>query len=86
MLRYSAKRHQGVRYYEFARQGIEIARKPVGVEIHELRLLRFEPPEFDISVIYHLFNFYFILLYFKKKKKIKIQTFYKGSMWIGNLY
>lgn len=69
MLRYSAKRHRGVRYYELARQGIEIARKPVGVEIHELRLLRFEPPEFDISVIYHLFNFYLFILFCSEKNQ-----------------
>jgi tRNA pseudouridine55 synthase len=46
----SAKRHQGKRLYDLARQGIEVAREPIDVVIEELELLRFEPPDIHIRV------------------------------------
>ena len=36
---YSAKKIEGKKLYELARQGIQVERKPVGVVIHELELL-----------------------------------------------
>jgi len=47
---YSAVKHQGQRLYKLARQGLEVERKPRAVTIHELELLRFEPPYFEIDV------------------------------------
>ncbi|MCA9434847.1 MAG: tRNA pseudouridine(55) synthase TruB [Candidatus Omnitrophica bacterium] len=46
----SAKRHQGKRLYDLARQGIEVEREPVQVEIHRLDLVRFENPEIELAV------------------------------------
>jgi len=46
----SAKRHQGKRLYDLARQGIEVEREPVQVEVFKLELLRFENPEIELVV------------------------------------
>lgn len=40
----SAKRHQGRRLYELAREGREIERKPCDITIHEMELIYFDPP------------------------------------------
>lgn len=47
---YSAVKHQGQRLYKLARQGVEVERKPRQVIIHELDLVRFEPPRAEIEV------------------------------------
>ncbi|WJW76516.1 tRNA pseudouridine(55) synthase TruB [Thiohalobacter sp. IOR34] len=47
---YSAVKHQGQRLYKLAREGVEVEREPRTVVIHELTLLAFEPPFFDIDV------------------------------------
>ncbi len=47
---YSAKRQGGVRLYELARKGQQVERAPVPIQIQQLTLLRFEPPEFDFEV------------------------------------
>jgi tRNA pseudouridine55 synthase len=44
---YSAKKVKGKKLYELARQGVEIERKPVKVNIYELELL--EPPKSKIQ-------------------------------------
>ncbi len=46
----SAKRHQGKRLYDLARQGIEVEREPVQVEVFKLDLIRFENPEIELLV------------------------------------
>ncbi|MDR5709049.1 MAG: tRNA pseudouridine(55) synthase TruB [Armatimonadota bacterium] len=40
----SAVHHEGRRLYELAREGIEVERTPRTVTVHEIRLLRFDPP------------------------------------------
>lgn len=47
---YSAVKHQGQRLYTLARQGVEVAREPRRIVIHELTLLGLELPSFDIDV------------------------------------
>ena len=47
---YSAVKHQGQRLYKLARQGVEVEREPRQIVIHELTLLGWEPPFFDIDV------------------------------------
>lgn len=47
---YSALKHKGQRLYKLAREGIEIEREPRRIQIHELRLLKFELPEFELQV------------------------------------
>lgn len=47
---HSALKHQGKALYEYARAGIEIERKARTITIHDIALLRFNPPEVDISV------------------------------------
>ncbi len=46
---FSAKKVQGKKLYELARQGIEIERAPVLVEMH-IQILRYEYPELEIQV------------------------------------
>ncbi|MCG3197713.1 MAG: tRNA pseudouridine(55) synthase TruB [Candidatus Omnitrophica bacterium] len=46
----SAKRHQGKRLYDLARQGIEVEREPIEVTIQELEVLGFEPPDLRLRV------------------------------------
>lgn len=48
---YSAKKVGGKKLYELARQGIEIERKPVPIEILELELVSFDFPRATIRVI-----------------------------------
>ncbi len=47
---YSAVKHKGERLYKLARDGVEVEREPRTVHIHELELLRFEPPELELNV------------------------------------
>ena len=47
---YSALKHKGERLYNLARRGIEVERTPRTVEIHELRLLAWDPPELGLEV------------------------------------
>lgn len=44
---YSAKKIDGVKLYELARKGIEIERKPVELNIYDLRITTFETPKYD---------------------------------------
>jgi len=47
---YSAVKHQGERLYKLARRGIEVERTPRRVDILQLELRGFEPPEFEMDV------------------------------------
>ena len=47
---YSALKHGGTPLYKLARRGIEVKREPRRVEIHELRLEDWVPPQFAIRV------------------------------------
>lgn len=48
--RHSALKREGRSYYDYARRGIEIERFPRQVEIVDIALLGWRPPEADISV------------------------------------
>ena len=47
---HAALRHQGRRYYEYARRGIEIPRAPRAVEIRELTLCSWRAPQLALFV------------------------------------
>ncbi|MCH7605575.1 MAG: tRNA pseudouridine(55) synthase TruB [Chloroflexi bacterium] len=47
---YSAIKVQGQRLYKLARAGIEVERKARSVEIHNIRIVRCEPPELVLDV------------------------------------
>lgn len=47
---HSALKHQGKPLYEYARAGVEIARQPRAVTIHDIALDRFEGDEVEIRV------------------------------------
>ena len=47
---YSAVKHQGERLYKLARRGIEVERTPRTVNIFEIELRGFDPPEFEMDV------------------------------------
>lgn len=47
---YSAVRHQGVRLYTLARQGIEVERKPRPVKIHSIELLSWDGSKIEVDV------------------------------------
>jgi tRNA pseudouridine55 synthase len=47
---YSALKFQGRNYYEYARDGIEIARAPRAIEIHRLALLEWQTPDAVLDV------------------------------------
>ncbi len=47
---YSAVKHKGERLYKLAREGVEVEREPRAITIHELELLEFDNPEFEIRV------------------------------------
>ncbi|KXK33078.1 MAG: tRNA pseudouridine synthase B [Candidatus Hinthialibacteria bacterium OLB16] len=47
----SAKRHQGKRLYDLARQGIEVEREPIQVRIHEIEILGYNAPDLEIRVL-----------------------------------
>lgn len=46
----SAKRHQGKRLYDLARQGIVVERDPVAIHIEALEVLGFESPDLRLRV------------------------------------
>src|SRR5271165_6596413 len=48
--RYAALKRDGRKYYEYARQGVEIVRHPRAVEIHELVLLAWRANELELRV------------------------------------
>jgi tRNA pseudouridine55 synthase len=48
--RYSALKRDGRSYYEYAREGVEIDRRPRDVEILEIALVAWRAPEAEISV------------------------------------
>ncbi|HHS97925.1 MAG TPA: tRNA pseudouridine(55) synthase TruB [Chloroflexi bacterium] len=47
---YSAIKHKGQPLYRLARQGITVEREPRPVEIYDLRLIRWEPPDLTVEV------------------------------------
>ncbi len=47
----SAKKKDGKRLYDLARQGIEVEREPVPITIHELNITALELPYIDFTVI-----------------------------------
>ena len=47
---YSAIKLQGQRLYTLARAGIEVAREPRTVEIHEIQLVDYHPPRLELEV------------------------------------
>ena len=48
---YSAVKHNGQRLYNLARAGVEVERKSRQVEVVELELTRWMPPEFDLELV-----------------------------------
>jgi tRNA pseudouridine55 synthase len=48
--RHAALKRDGRKYYEYARQGVEIARHPRNVEIREIELLSWRSPEAELRV------------------------------------
>jgi tRNA pseudouridine55 synthase len=48
---YSALKHKGTPLHRLARRGREVIREPRQVEIFQLRLTEWEPPEFTLEVI-----------------------------------
>lgn len=48
---YSAKKVNGKRLYDLARQGIEVERKPSFVDIYEIEILKFELPYVEMRVL-----------------------------------
>jgi len=47
---FSAKKVQGKKLYELARQGVEIERKPVKIELYKIKLLKYKYPFLNIRV------------------------------------
>ena len=47
---FSALKHNGRRLYELAREGIEVERKPREMEVHDIRLIGWEPPVVTLEV------------------------------------
>ena len=47
---YSALKHQGQRLYTLARAGQEVERAARNIVVHEIRLLRFDPPDVSFDV------------------------------------
>lgn len=47
---YSAVKVKGEPLYKYARQGIEVERKPRRVQVHEISLLRFDSPDVEIEL------------------------------------
>ena len=46
---FSAKKVKGVRAYKLARRGEKPTLKPVEVDIYDIKLLKFQPPKFEIE-------------------------------------
>ena len=47
---FSAKKIKGVKLYKLARQGIEIERKPISINIISLKILRYKWPNLDLQI------------------------------------
>lgn len=47
---YSAVKVNGKRLYKLARKGIDVKPEPRNVTIHDIRLLKFDPPEVELEV------------------------------------
>ncbi len=47
----SAKRHQGKRLYDLARQGVEVEREPVNVTVLDLEVIGYSAPDLEIRVL-----------------------------------
>jgi tRNA pseudouridine55 synthase len=47
---YSARKHEGRRLYELAREGVQVEREARPIRIHELRLTAFDAGTFDLDV------------------------------------
>ncbi|WP_312055274.1 tRNA pseudouridine(55) synthase TruB [Pantoea brenneri] len=47
---FSALKHQGRPLYEYARQGIEIAREPRPITVYELKFIRWEGDELELEI------------------------------------
>ena len=48
--RHAALKHRGRKYYEYARQGVEIPRAPREIEIHELELRSWTSPDAELAI------------------------------------
>ena len=48
--RYAALKHQGRKYYEYARKGLEIPRPAREIEIHELELRSWNAPDAELAI------------------------------------
>jgi tRNA pseudouridine55 synthase len=48
--RHAALRHEGRKYYEYARRGIEIPRPARAIEIHELTLCSWRSPDLELFI------------------------------------
>jgi len=48
--RHAALRHEGRRYYEYARRGVEIPRRPREVEVRELELRSWQAPDLELAI------------------------------------
>lgn len=47
---YSAKKVDGTPLYRMARAGLQVSPRPARVVIHDLRVLRFEPPDLELEI------------------------------------
>lgn len=47
---FSALKHQGRPLYEYARQGIEIAREPRPITVYELQFIRWQDNELELEI------------------------------------
>jgi tRNA pseudouridine55 synthase len=48
--RHAALKHQGRKYYEYARKGVEIPRAAREIEIHELELRSWKAPDAELAI------------------------------------
>ena len=48
--RHAALKHQGRKYYEYARKGVEIPRAAREIEIHELELRSWQAPDAELAI------------------------------------
>jgi len=48
--RHAALKHLGRKYYEYARKGVEIPRAAREIEIHELELRSWQPPDAELAI------------------------------------
>lgn len=48
--RHAALKHRGRNYYEYAREGTDIPRAPRQITVHELALIRWNPPDISLRI------------------------------------